>query len=451
MRSTLTYSALALIIAGGALGAQQPDSVRADSIRRAQADSAARDSIAIVRELERIGRERRRDVVLEPVPMTPQPVVQGPASPTLQPNISVIGDFLADLSPDGSTLEDGSRATMREVELGLQAAVDPYFRADFFLGLHTEGIEIEEAYLSTLALPWSLQLRLGKFLLPVGKQNTTHRPELHTIEHSWVVQDFLGPEGLKGTGAWVSKIFAPLGFYQELQLAAVDRFGGEEHAHGEEEAEPELVTDAPANEDLAGLGYVARFRNYWDIGSSSNIELSASVGTGKRPVEIGCVDATATPVPCPGDITAVNARQSVGGVDLTFRWRPLGRGLYRSFILQGEWMRQFNVEPEMPDFGPGTTAGPVEEARDFDGAYVFARYQLTRRLHIGGRYDWLQDPHDEGETFSAASGYLTFFPSEFSKMVLGVEQVMPPAGEESLTRVLLQATFAIGPHRPHPF
>ena len=437
MRQFVVIGTLALASVSSA--AQQPDSVRADSIRRAQ-----EDSIQLVRDLERITGDRRA-----PAGMAPQPVVQGPANPTLLPNISAIGDLVFDASPDGSTQEDGSRATIREVELGVQAAVDPYFRADFFLGIHGEGIEVEEAYLSTLSLPWSSQLRLGKFLLPVGKQNTTHRPELHTVDHAYVVQDFLGPEGLKGTGLWFSKVFAPFGFYQELQLAAVDRFGGEEHAHGEEEAEPEPITEEPANKSLAGLGYAARFRNYYDLTDAANIELSGSFATGKRPVHVEC--AGPVPTDCFGGVTGVNARQSVIGADLTLRWRPLDRALYRSFIIQAEWLRQMNIEPELPVPPAGYTAELEEEARDYDGAYVFARYQLTRRVHIGGRYDWLQDPHDAGETFSAASAQLTMFPSEFSKMVLAVERVMPPAGEDGFFRILFQTTFAVGPHRPHPF
>jgi hypothetical protein len=45
---------------------------------------------------------------------------------------------------------------------------------------------------------------------------------------------------------------------------------------------------------------------------------------------------------------------------------------------------------------------------------------------------------------------LQFFPSEFSKFVLGFERTMP-RGQQATNRLLLQSTFAVGPHRPHPF
>ena len=367
---------------------------------------------------------------------------QQPTNPRLLPDISAVGDFIADLSPDGSTQEDGSRIGVREVELALQAAVDPYFRGDVFIGIHDGEVAIEQAFLTATALPWGLEGRIGRFLMPFGKDNTSHRHDLHTIEHAYVIQHFLGEEGLKGTGLYASKVFAPLGFYQELIVTAVNGFA-EEHHH-EEEAEEELVPLEPANKDLSGLLYSARFRNYWDVSEATNFEISASTMTGKRPQPI-------EPPSADPAVNAVNARQTLAGVDVTFRWRPLQQGLYRSFLLRGEMMWQLNEdEPDIPsELPPGTAfAGPTD---DFAGAYAFARYQLTRRLFVESRFDMLDDPEVAGENLRAVSGYLEYFPSEFSKLVAGFERVRPAGGLPNVNRILLQATFAIGPHRPHPF
>ena len=433
------------------VAAQQPDTTaRRDSIARA--DSIAReDSLRIVRELERIRGEARP---VQPAgAMTPTPTPQ-PSASGLNPNISVIGDFLADASPDGSTLESGRRFDIREVELALGASVDPYFRGDFILGLSDEeGIAIEEAYLTTLALPWQLQVRVGRFHLPLGKQNTTHRAELHTIEYPHAIQRFLGAEGGKGSGLAVSKILAPFGFYQELQLTAIERLP-EEHEHEHEEVagdagfEGEPAT--PPNQSLEGLGYTARFRNYWDLDEATNIELSFSGGTGRAAEPFACQTILGL-MPCPGPSgeTAVLARQSIAGADFTFRWRPLREGLYRSFILQAEVMRQHNDQPALPPNLPvgATYLGPTQETT---GAYGFARWQLSRRVFIGARYDWLEGADDAERDLSAMSGYVQFFPSEFSKIVLGYEHLRPEVGER-LNRLLAQMTIAIGPHRPHPF
>jgi len=402
--------------------AQRPDSTRADSLARARADS-----IRIVRELEAMAARGGA---------TQAPRQAGASNPRMLPDISAVGDLIGDLSPKGSTQEDGSRFGVRELELALQAAVDPYFRGDLFLGFSdAEGVHIEQAFLTATALPWRLEARLGRFLTPFGKQNTTHRHDLHTVEHSYVVQRFLGEEGLKNTGVYLARVFSPLGFYQELILTVVDRIG---------EAPEDLVAEEPANKKLSGLGYSARLRNYWDLSEASNLEISASAMTGRKEQPLTQPVSVDDQV-----ISAALARQTTLGVDLTFRWRPLQQGLYRSFILQGEFMRQLNRDPAdlPPPLDLVDYAGP---RRDFSGGYLFARYQVSRRTFLGGRYDWVQDPETEGVSLTAGSGLLEFFPSEFSKLVASVER-RSLKGFGGTTRFLLQASFAVGPHKPHPF
>jgi hypothetical protein len=359
---------------------------------------------------------------------------QQPAAPIqrLLPDLSVVGDIVADLSPDSSTQEDGARFTVRHVELAAQAAVDPYFRGDVFLGFSdAEGVEVEQAFLTTTAFPWALEVRLGKQLMPVGKLNVLHRHDLHTIEYPYVLQRFLGEEGLKGTGVYVSRVFAPLGFYQEVQLAAVDGLG---------EAPEEFEPIRSPTEDLDGLGYSGRLRSYWDLSESANLEISGSALTALRPQPL-LLDGETSDL-------GVNARQTLVGGDVTFRWRPLAQGLYRSFILQVELLHQINSEPDLAgvpsayDYG-----GPLD---DYSGAYAFARWQVTRRGYVGSRFDWLQDVELDGADLRAVSGYYEFFPSEFSKLLVAYERVLPEDGD-GVNRILLQAAFALGPHRPHPF
>jgi hypothetical protein len=362
------------------------------------------------------------------------PPPQGPVNPRLLPDISVVGDIVGDLSPDGSTQEDGTRFGVREVELALQAAVDPYFRGDVFLGFSDEeGVHIEQAYLTAMSLPWHLEMRGGRYLLPFTKQNTTHRHDLHTLEYPYVIQRFFGPEGARGTGVWLSRIFAPWGFFQEVIVTANDRLG---------EAPEDLTLAEPLNQDLDGLMYTARLRNYWDLSNAANLELSGSVLTAlhEQPVT-GAADG----------VSAAAARQTLFGVDLTYRWRPPQQGLYRSFLLQAEFLRQQNRVPgTLPPAAPGDVVVYEGPDRSFTGGYLFARYQVSRRGHLGARFDMLQDPEFGGERTRAVSGYYEFFPSEFSKLVAAFER-LTPGGQGGINRILLQATFALGPHRPHPF
>ena len=439
----LIWSMAVLPLFAPALGAQQDSA----AINRARADSiakAVRDSVALMRELGgALAAPGDTTNVPSTGPTGPNPqTVQ--ANPRLLPNISAVGDFVADLSPKGSTQEDVARFSVREVEIALQSAVDPYFRGDVFLGISDlEGIAIEQAYLTTTSLPNQLEARLGRFLMPFGKQNLTHRHDLHTIEYPYVIQRFFSPEGLKGSGLMGSRVFAPFGFYQELQVTAVDRFG---------EAAEGLTGAEPVNKSLAGLGYSARFRNYADLSEAANLEVSFSGITGKREQPL----TEAYVAQLPDGVNAALARQTILGVDLTYRWRPLQQGIYRSFILQGEVMRQINERsPGIPGVEgcvdcANASLGYAGPGRDFTGAYVFARYQTSRRTFIGSRYDFLQDSEIDGRTLNAGSVYLQWFPSEFSKLVAGYEAVSPEGGT-LVNRLLLQASFSLGPHRPHPF
>jgi hypothetical protein len=259
-----------------------------------------------------------------------------------------------------------------------------------------------------------------------------------------VIQRFLSDDALKGTGVWGSRVFSPFGFYQEVQITAVDRLGS--RANG-------LTTEVPVNKSLGGLGYSARLRNYVDVSEAANFELSFSALTGRReraldPAYVAQLDS---------GVNAAVARQTTLGADLTYRWRPLQQGLYRSFILQSEVMHQLNERnPDVPVRASclacqnAGVAAFTAAARDFTGAYVFARYQTGQRTFIGSRYDWLQDPDADGRTLNAGSVYLEWFPSEFSKLVAGYEAVSPSGGT-LVNRLLLQASFSLGPHKPHPF
>ncbi|HJR52422.1 MAG TPA: hypothetical protein VJ982_01785 [Gemmatimonadota bacterium] len=333
---------------------------------------------------------------------------------SLNPDISLIADFLVDLSPDEATLEDGERYQVREVELGVQGAVDPYFRYDAFLGLHGDGIEIEEAYATTLALPASLQARLGKFLVPFGKVNLTHRAELQMFDYPLVHRAFFGEEGFSSTGLWGSWIGAPLGFYQELSIVGAEEM--EAHAHVDEEhAQEEEDHGESLGDDIGDRLWLAHVKNSLDLTPAANLELGASWATaiveGEEP----------------------RARTNVYGIDVTWRWKPPQFAKYRSAIVQAEaiWRSE---------------AGPAETR---SGGFAYAQWQLSRRWHVGARGDWVESLEEEG-TLRGGQLLVKWFPTEFSQLRLAYERQTPDEGD-ALDRLIFQTTFALGPHRPHAF
>ena len=76
-------------------------------------------------------------------------------------------------------------------------------------------------------------------------------------------------------------------------------------------------------------------------------------------------------------MNAVNARQTVIGADFTYRWRPLQQGLYKSFILQAEVLR----EPlSWPQWWRGVER--VAELVPGDARRVGSRYRIAWRSRV---------------------------------------------------------------------
>ena len=344
-----------------------------------------------------------------PVDSSPSGVTAPPAgSNLLNPNISAIGWFQGQAG-DALDRTDTSAFQLREVELGYQATVDPYSRADFFISVSPdEGIDVEEGYLTLLTLPAGFSAKLGKFRSNFGKFNRTHPPETPFADRPLAAERFLGEEGLSGIGASVSWL-APLPFYLNFD--------------GEVTNTPDS-TEVPAFAEYRGkdLMYLARASTFFDLGETTNLTLGGSYANGANGPQ-----ATADPL-----ITPDARRAQLYGADLTFRWKNPKRAIYRALTTQVEWMARD------PDGGPRRTGG-----------YAWADYQFARRWHLGGRYDWSQAIAGLADDATTGGlGFLTFTPSEFWALSLQAQDRDFDAGSMSY---FFKTTFNIGPHGQHPF
>src|SRR6476659_9515327 len=184
-------------------------SISIASFSQVPADSTAADS-ALLKQIEQQMQSNSQPA------QQPQ---QGRSSLSFNPDIGVIGDF------QGSYISKGNKnfnAYLNETELSLQAVVDPYIRADFFLSFGRDpetgkyGVEVEEGFLTTLSLPARLQLKVGKFRSAVGRVNTVHPHALPFIDMPNAYVNYFGEEGLKDEGLSLSWLLPTKAFYQEL-------------------------------------------------------------------------------------------------------------------------------------------------------------------------------------------------------------------------------------------
>src|SRR5438552_10989612 len=153
--------------------------------------------------------------------VTPQPAaVAAPAPPQaaqtqtfggatsnaklLNPDISMIGDFIG--TAGRNTVTPGRALELHESEVGMQAIIDPYARADVFISFGEEGVNAEEGYLTLTSLPAGLLMKVGKMRAEFGRVNTIHNHALPFIDRPLVTNNLVGGEdGIDDAGISLSR------------------------------------------------------------------------------------------------------------------------------------------------------------------------------------------------------------------------------------------------------
>ncbi|MEJ7729813.1 MAG: metal ABC transporter permease [Polyangiaceae bacterium] len=141
---------------------------------------AAQPTPAEMKEIEAaVGADAKASAATAPAPAPADPPTRSSSPISLNPNIAFIGDFaLAVFS--GDNLQGGGHDptqngfNLQALEMSVNADVDPYFRFDVNIVIGPDGLELEEAYATTLSLPASLQVRAGQFLTRFGRINQMH-------------------------------------------------------------------------------------------------------------------------------------------------------------------------------------------------------------------------------------------------------------------------------------
>jgi len=350
----------------------------------------------------------------DPAAAAPPPTAANPvARLLLLPDISAIGSFAAvqdsydagALSPrSGSTGPAGKPTFLfQELELALQAVVDPYVRADVFISFTPGEVAVEEAFVTTLSLPASLQLKAGRFFSPLGRLNGTHPHTWDFLDAPLAHDRLIGNEKLAGPGLDASWL-APLPWFGELHLAAqsTDPYPGEAQR-------------------FTGVARLAQFFAPTD-------ELSVGVGLSAARRDEGA-----------------GAFRDLGGADLFVKVRPPAGRAY--LTLQGElFARRFRG-----------VAAPGEGGSDGWGAYGQLFWRQDEWYGYGVRWD--RAPVASGPVGAAPftpgaeqrwSLVGDWFATEFQRIGLQASLDRRP-GASTGFEWLLHYEFIIGAHGAHPF
>src|SRR5215471_18013735 len=234
------------------------------------------------------------------------------AAKALNPDISVIGDFIA--SAGHNPINPTPSFQMHESEVGLQAIVDPYARADFFISFGEEGVDLEEGFITFTALPKNFVAKVGKMRAAFGKVNTLHNHVLPWVDRPLVSQNLVGGEdGINDAGLSVQHIIpAPKNWFMEFTGQV---FRGDSSD----------VFTASQKNDVSVVGHL---RTYKDLTENSNLDLGGSYSRGHN--QFGSDFIT-----------------NLYGIDATYRWKPLQRAIYRSLVARSEFIWRQQNQPSL--------------------------------------------------------------------------------------------------------
>ena len=333
------------------------------------------------------------------------------ASKIFNPDMAVIGDFLG--ATGRNPLHPDPALELHESEASFQAVVDPYARADFFISFGEAGVGVEEGFLTLTSLPGGLLTKVGKMRAAFGRVNSLHNHILPWTDRPLVINNLVGGEdGIDDAGISIARLIpVPKLFLEATGQVFRGDSGSDEH--------PLFQTN-----ERSDLSYVGHLRAYQDITEDSNIDLGASYSRGHNGSGVvGGADL--------GRFTT-----SLFGVDATYRWRPLQRSIYHSFIGRTEWIWSRRDQP----IG-------LQKAM---GLYASGDYQFARRWFVGGRYDRSDRAGDAARRDTGGSLVLTYWPSEFSQ-VRGQYRRTNYAEGRVANEFLFQFQFSIGAHGAHPF
>ena len=404
-------------------------------------------------------------------------------------DVGLVGTFAA----GGSTADDiegGTQLgghdpnqrgfTVQGVEANFNGAVDPYFRgnANVLFSIDAAGesfFELEEAWLESTSLPWNLKVRAGQVFSEFGRLNSTHPHSWDFVDSPLVSGRFLGPDGLRNPGGWISWL-APLPFFTEFTLGIQNSHGGTAASfRGTGGGDAELPFAYRRNDNDRGLQSFAdllitpRLTTSFDLTDNQVLLVGASAALG--PNNVGGLDASAT-------------RTQMYGVDATWKWKsPNQHGGFPFVKWQTElmWRRAdvgaFNWDEdgnnalspgEIADASTGLPALLGEETLSDFGLYTQLVYGFHKGWTAGLRYDWLDreagnyeqrnltlDGQPLGPDPSRNRRWritpdLTYYPSEFSKIRLqyNYDDRADIGVDHS---VWLQFELILGAHAAHQF
>jgi hypothetical protein len=348
------------------------------------------------------------------------PVAPTPAGPPL--DLALILDIAASWSSDDADLQSGAHDprgtgfTFQQLELSAGSNVDPFFRFDANLVFTTFGVEVEEAFATTSALPAGLQVRAGQFLTRFGRLNAAHPHAWSFLGQNLVMSRMFGSEGNRGLGAELSWL-APMPWFFELSVSGIE-------GNGECCTRSHASADTLPVETPADLVSTLALKQFFPLSPSLSVLVGASFQTGPN-------------------ASGRDNRSELYGADLFLRWRPVGDPDRFSLNWESEAIHRRQQVPRALVTDTGASTQLVA--------------QWTPEWSTGLRGEWLEaledDPWAQGEARTRGSAQATWYPSHFSRVraQVIVDDASVSGRDAPVLGVLLGLEVVTGSHGSHAY
>jgi hypothetical protein len=368
---------------------------------------------------------------------------------------STVGDAELQVLQGGDHDPRKNGFTLQNVELSLTGAVDPYVNGEAHIVFFVDPldgetvVELEEAFLTTQALPFGLQAKAGFFFTEFGLINPSH-------PHAWAWQDqpvintrLFGPDGMRQAGLrlawllpvpWASELFASIQNANGETMAsflASEEFFGERAIAGR----PFVNRSVKGPEDLL---YLVRWENFWNLSPQTGAKLGASAVFGPN-------------------ASGPDGRTTIFGGDFKVRWRPAKHFRGWPFLLWQSEIMQRNYKADNFD-GIDANGNPFSLPRQtlYDwGLYTQALYGFHYGWAAGLRFEYARgsgasvqgrDNDPFRDTRYRVSPLLAWHPSEFLRLRLQYNYDRADhLAQRDAHSVWLGVEFLYGSHPVHKY
>ena len=302
----------------------------------------------------------------------------------------------------------------QQLEMRVAGSMDGVMRLDAAVVFGDHGVEIEEAYATTLGIPFGLQLRAGKMLHRFGRINRRHPHAWDFVDQTLMVGKFMGPESGRGLALELSWT-APTPWHLVLVVSGAE-------ATDECCARSFYGDDGSPFQDPRDALITAAIEQAAELGPDWRFEWGLSVQSGPN-------------------ASGPDRRTEIYGTDVMLRWRPRAGDGAQALTLQAEYAHRRRNTPTRP---------LADHA-----LYAQLVYQHDAHWQFGGRYEWVSgladDPLDPEWVTGRhrASLQASYRPSHFAQLRLQGNADVPRWLDEPVFGVMLALEVQVGTHGEH--